>query len=75
VVDDLTVEDNVRVVLDPLRLSHAQTEQAVAAALDYTGILALRPSLSLPPEEFCLVTELCRSLERFKLGSGDQRDD
>ncbi|MCF1469499.1 ABC transporter ATP-binding protein [Agrobacterium vitis] len=42
VVDDLTVEDNVRVVLDPLRLSRAQTEQAVSAALDYTGILAQR---------------------------------
>jgi ABC-type branched-subunit amino acid transport system ATPase component len=42
VVDELTAEDNVRVVLDSLRLGRAESRRAVDAALDYTGIFALR---------------------------------
>jgi branched-chain amino acid transport system ATP-binding protein len=38
VVDELTVEDNVRVVLDPLGMPAAERERHVAAALEFTGI-------------------------------------
>ena len=42
VVDEITVDENVRVVLDPLGLSAAERERQVAAALDYCGLLNLR---------------------------------
>lgn len=42
VVDELTVEDNVRVILDPLKLSAAEHERHLAAALEFTGIAAAR---------------------------------
>ena len=42
VVDELTVEDNVRVILDPLGLSAAERETHLAAALEFTGITAAR---------------------------------
>jgi ABC-type branched-subunit amino acid transport system ATPase component len=47
VVDELTVEDNVRVVLDPLRLAPAQRESYVAAALEFTGISHARTALAV----------------------------
>ena len=42
VVDELSVEDNVRVVLDPLALSGAERERALMAALEFVGLSALR---------------------------------
>ncbi|MCY1666626.1 ABC transporter ATP-binding protein [Rhizobium sp. SL86] len=41
-VDELTVEDNVRVVLDSLPLSRDVVEDALTGALEFTGISALR---------------------------------
>ncbi|MBO9126281.1 MULTISPECIES: ABC transporter ATP-binding protein [Rhizobium/Agrobacterium group] len=41
-VDELTVEDNVRVVLDSLRLSRGDAEDALTRALEFTGINAVR---------------------------------
>lgn len=46
VVDDLTVADNVRVVLDCLALSAGEREQHLAQALDFTGLAAKRHSLA-----------------------------
>ncbi|QWG24130.1 ATP-binding cassette domain-containing protein [Bradyrhizobium sediminis] len=42
VVDELTVEDNVRVVLDPLGYSSRNREAYVASALEFTGISSAR---------------------------------
>jgi branched-chain amino acid transport system ATP-binding protein len=42
VVDELSVEENVRVVLDPLALSGAERERALMAALEFVGLSALR---------------------------------
>ena len=42
VVDELSVEDNVRVVLDPLALSGAERERALMAALEFVGLSAFR---------------------------------
>ena len=42
VVDELSVEDNVRVVLDPLALSGAERQRALMAALEFVGLSALR---------------------------------
>lgn len=41
-VDELTVEDNIRVVLDSLALSRGAVEDALARALEFTGISAVR---------------------------------
>jgi branched-chain amino acid transport system ATP-binding protein len=41
-VDELSVEDNVGVVLDSLGLSRAERERHLAAALDFTGLSAVR---------------------------------
>ncbi|MBT9369985.1 ATP-binding cassette domain-containing protein [Rhizobium sp. CSW-27] len=41
-VDELTVEDNVRVVLDSLPLSRDVVEDALTGALEFTGISAIR---------------------------------
>ena len=41
-VDELTVEDNVRVVLDALALSRSEAESSLRQALEFTGIAALR---------------------------------
>lgn len=41
-VDELTVEDNVRVVLDGLALSRSAAEQSLSQALEFTGMSALR---------------------------------
>jgi branched-chain amino acid transport system ATP-binding protein len=42
VVDELNVEENVRVVLDPFRLPATQRQALIEAALEFTGIGALR---------------------------------
>jgi len=42
VVDELSVEDNVGVVLDSLGLGRAERERHLAAALDFTGLTAVR---------------------------------
>lgn len=42
VVDELTVEDNVGVVLDSLGLGSGTRERHLAAALEFTGLSALR---------------------------------
>ena len=42
VVDELTVEDNVRVILDPLGLPAVERERHLAAALEFTGIASAR---------------------------------
>lgn len=42
VVDELTVEDNVGVVLDSLGLGSAERERHLAAALEFAGLAALR---------------------------------
>ena len=41
-VDELSVENNVQVVLDPLNITPSEREHHVASALDYCGISALR---------------------------------
>lgn len=41
-VDELTVEDNVRVVLDSLPLSRGAAEDALTRALEFTGVSAVR---------------------------------
>ena len=41
-VDELTVEDNIRVVLDSLALSRGAVEDALTRALEFTGISAVR---------------------------------
>lgn len=41
-VDELTVEDNIRVVLDSLALSRGAVEDALTRALEFTGINAVR---------------------------------
>jgi ABC-type branched-subunit amino acid transport system ATPase component len=41
-VDELTVEDNIRVVLDSLALSRAAVEDALTRALEFTGISTVR---------------------------------
>jgi branched-chain amino acid transport system ATP-binding protein len=38
VVDDLTVADNIRVILDPLKLSRRDKERQIDDALDYLGL-------------------------------------
>jgi len=61
VVDDLTVEDNVRVILDPLGLGARERDHAVAAALDFTGIAALRSAATAELNSFQRrMTELAR---------------
>ena len=42
VVDELSVEDNVGVVLDSLGLGRAERERHLAAALEFTGLTAVR---------------------------------
>lgn len=42
VVDELSVEDNVRVVLDPLPMSGNDRERALMAALEFVGLSAVR---------------------------------
>jgi branched-chain amino acid transport system ATP-binding protein len=42
VVDELTVEENVVVVLDSLRLTAAEREHHLAAALDFAGLASVR---------------------------------
>jgi branched-chain amino acid transport system ATP-binding protein len=42
VVDDLTVADNVRVVLDPLPLGHAEKQAEIDRALDFVGLAERR---------------------------------
>lgn len=42
VVDELTVEDNIRVVLDPLGLSGKERQDVLDAALDFVGLRNLR---------------------------------
>ncbi|MDR3376836.1 MAG: ATP-binding cassette domain-containing protein [Ancalomicrobiaceae bacterium] len=42
VVDEMSVEDNVRVVLDPIRLSRAERARLLDRALDYCGLTAVR---------------------------------
>ncbi|MDO6965905.1 ABC transporter ATP-binding protein [Rhizobium alvei] len=42
VVDELTIEDNVGVVLDSLGLGSAERERHLAAALEFCGLSALR---------------------------------
>ncbi|CAN7651497.1 ATP-binding cassette domain-containing protein [Pararhizobium sp. LjRoot235] len=42
VVDELSVEDNVRVVLDPFALSANERERALMAALEFVGLSAVR---------------------------------
>ena len=44
VVDELSVEDNVQVVLDPLDFTLSERKRHTAAALDYCGISKLRRS-------------------------------
>lgn len=44
-VDELTVEDNVRVVLDSLYLSKAEVESALKSALELTGVSSIRHRL------------------------------
>jgi branched-chain amino acid transport system ATP-binding protein len=42
VVDELSVEDNVGVVLDSLSLSAAERERHLSAALEFTGLMSVR---------------------------------
>jgi len=42
IVDELTVEDNVRVVLDPLPLTRGERERGIDAALDFVGLASVR---------------------------------
>lgn len=63
VVDELTVEENVRVVLDPLDLTPAERERQLASALDFCGLSSMRKSA--PVELNALerrMTELARCL-------------
>lgn len=63
VVDELTVEDNVRVVLDPLGLAAGQREAALDAALEFVGLRELRcaPAAGLNAYERRM-TELARTV-------------
>ncbi len=42
VVDELSVEDNVRVVLDPIAMSANERDHALTAALEFVGLSAVR---------------------------------
>lgn len=60
-VDELTVEDNVRVVLDCLSLSKAQAESALRSALELTGVNTIRHRLVADLNAFeRRMTELAR---------------
>lgn len=46
VVDELTVEDNIRVVLDPLGLSGSERRDVLDAVLDFVGLRGMRHALA-----------------------------
>ncbi len=61
VVDELSVEDNVGVVLDPLRLSRGAREKALTAAFEFADLSALRKAKAAELNAFeRRMTELAR---------------